>query len=304
MVEEVTAPVAVVELAGERADVGEARAFVAGCAERWQLGYLARDAALIVSELVGNAVIHGRPPVEVRVSRRATGMRIDVRDGGEGAVVPPAQADPLAQGGLGLRVVAHLATRWGVDPLPDGKTVWAELTGVRSASDQAVDPELSLVRPAPVLPPDDWPEVRLVDVPRRLVLAWARQLRGLMRELDLVSPERQDVGQVGVQDPVMHVAAALIRYWEAVRAVWTHARAVERRADGLVAFEARLPRQVVLDGPRFLRAMDRADELSRKGMLLSAPAPGEIVAFRRWFVHALVRQVVDGGDAEHCPFPG
>lgn len=301
--EELTTPVAVVELAGGRADVGEARALVTACAERWQLGHLARDAALIVSELVGNAVVHGRPPVEVRVSRRTGGIRIDVSDSGEGAVVPPGRSGPLGQSGLGLQVVAHLATRWGVDPLPDGKTVWAELTGIRAASEDAVDPELAPVRPAPVLPPDDWPEVRLTDVPRRLVLAWARQLRGLMRELDLVSPERQDVGQIGVQDPVMHVAAALIRYWEAVRAVWTHARAVERRADGLVTFEAKLPRQVVLDGPRFLRAMDRADELSRKGMLLSAPAPGEVVAFRRWFVHALVRQVVDNGGEERCPFP-
>lgn len=302
--DDLTQEVAVVELAGDRADVGEARVFVTAMADRWHLGHLARDAALIVSELVSNALVHGRPPIEIRVTRRPGGLRIDVRDGGDGPVIPPTGREPLGQGGLGLRVVAHLATRWGTDPLPDGKSVWAELTAVRAASDDPVDPELAAVGPAPVLPPDDWPEVRLVDIPRRLLLAWARQLRSLMRELDLVSPERQDMGQLGVHDPVMHVAAALIRYWDAVRAVWTHARAVEGDPDSRVSFETRLPRQVVLDGPRFLRAMDRADELSRKGLLLSAPASGEVVAFRRWFVHALVRQVVDGAQEERCPFTG
>lgn len=294
----------VVELGGAPADVGEVRALVASCTDRWRLGHLTRDASLIASELLANAVLHGRPPIEVRVARLAEGLRIDVRDSGEGDIVPPHEVEPLAQGGLGLRVVSHLASRWGVDPLPDGKTVWAELTAVRAASEDPVEPELVGSGPAPLLPPDDWPEVHLAGIPRRLMLAWARQLRSLMRELDLVSPERQDMGQLGVHDPVMHVAAALIRYWDAVRAVWSQARAVERAPDGQVSFETRLPRQVVLDGPRFLRAMDRADELSRRGMLLSAPASGEVVAFRRWFVHALVRQVVDGGHEELCPFSG
>lgn len=300
---DVTDRAEVVELDGDRAGVIEARAFVATLVDRWQLGHLARDGALVVSELVANALVHGRPPVELWVSRRPGGLRIEVRDRGEDTVAPPDSGDPLAEGGLGLRVVAHLATRWGSDPLPDGKSVWAELTAVRAASDDPVAPELAAVRPAPVLPPDDWPEVRLVDIPRRLVLGWARQLRSLMRELDLVSPERQDMGQLGVHDPVMHVAAALLRYWEAVRAVWSHARAVEGTAGSGVIFEARLPRQVVLDGPRFLRAMDAADELSRRGLLLSAPATGEIAAFRRWFVHATVRQVVGGASEERCPFP-
>lgn len=299
---DLTDQVATVELTGDRSRVGEARAFVAGLADRWHLGHLARDAALIVSELVANAVVHGKPPVEVRVTRCPGGLRVGVRDTGDAPVVAPMGTDPLGQSGLGLRVVSHLATRWGIDPLPDGKTVWAELTAVRAANDAPVAPEVPAAGPAPVLPPDDWPDVRLRGIPRRLLLAWARQLRNLMRELDLVSPERQDMGHIGVHDPVMHVAASLIRYWDAVRAVWSHARAVEGSSDGWVTFETRLPRQVVLDGPRFLRAMDRADELSRRGLLLSAPATGEVVAFRRWFVHALVRQVVDQGGEEGCPF--
>jgi hypothetical protein len=33
--------------------------------------------------------------------------------------------------GHGLSVVAQLASRWAVEPLPDGKVVWAELPSPR-----------------------------------------------------------------------------------------------------------------------------------------------------------------------------
>jgi hypothetical protein len=29
--------------------------------------------------------------------------------------------------GRGLRLIAAIASRWGVDPAPDGKVVWADL---------------------------------------------------------------------------------------------------------------------------------------------------------------------------------
>jgi hypothetical protein len=33
--------------------------------------------------------------------------------------------------GRGMRLIASLATRWGVDFTPDGKIVWAELSAAR-----------------------------------------------------------------------------------------------------------------------------------------------------------------------------
>jgi hypothetical protein len=53
-------------------------------------------------------------------------VRVEVRD--RSTVLPEAHdTGPLEPGGLGLSVVETLAARWGVDPLPDGKTVWFEL---------------------------------------------------------------------------------------------------------------------------------------------------------------------------------
>ena len=53
-------------------------------------------------------------------------VRIIVRDRSD---VMPQLREPsaTAQSGRGLRLVAEVASRWGVDLAADGKTVWPEL---------------------------------------------------------------------------------------------------------------------------------------------------------------------------------
>ena len=88
-------------------------------------GDVVEQASLLVSELVTNAVMHTKSNVEISV-RRSPIVRVEVRD--RSNVLPePSDTGPLEPGGLGLTVVETLAARWGVDPLPDGKTVWFEL---------------------------------------------------------------------------------------------------------------------------------------------------------------------------------
>jgi len=41
------------------------------------------------------------------------------------------QASSTTLSGQGMRLVAALATRWGVDHTADGKVVWAELSARR-----------------------------------------------------------------------------------------------------------------------------------------------------------------------------
>lgn len=80
-------------------------------------------AALMVSELVTNAVVHGVGAISLRIDAEAGTVRIEVADDGDVAVAP--SPEPGAHGGWGLRIVEQLADEWGVH---DGSTrVWFRL---------------------------------------------------------------------------------------------------------------------------------------------------------------------------------
>jgi anti-sigma regulatory factor (Ser/Thr protein kinase) len=87
---------------------------------------VAVDASIITAELAANAVLHARSAFTVAVSCSAASLRISVRD-----TVRLEDGQPLATSpGHGLDIVARLAAKWAVEPLPGGKTVWAELPAV------------------------------------------------------------------------------------------------------------------------------------------------------------------------------
>lgn len=104
----------------------QARAAVLAVAGRLGLAPLADDLALVVSELVTNAVLHARPPLELEIDVEDGGVTLVVRDG---APDPPRPrgAGPSAEGGRGLHLVDELSQATGVAPDPPGKRVWAAL---------------------------------------------------------------------------------------------------------------------------------------------------------------------------------
>jgi hypothetical protein len=106
--------------------VGPARRFVVAALEACGYGVVADDAALVVTELAANAVVHARSDFTVTVTPARDRVRIGVRDraalprSGNGTALP---AQPLH----GLGAVAAMAVRWGAAPSGSGKDVWAEL---------------------------------------------------------------------------------------------------------------------------------------------------------------------------------
>jgi anti-sigma regulatory factor (Ser/Thr protein kinase) len=83
------------------------------------------DLELVVSELVTNAVMHGRGAVEVLLEPLRGGrVRGHVADQGDAPVALRPRADDT--GGMGLRLVDAVA-RWGVQAPPT--RVWFELPG-------------------------------------------------------------------------------------------------------------------------------------------------------------------------------
>ena len=132
--------------------VARARALVGAVAARHGFGpVVAGDAALVVSELVTNAVLHARTPVELAVGVDGAVVRIEVTDASETPIFAPPPllvapggdrdvfdepADPdidelidaLSTTGRGMELVASIAARWGVTAhAAGGKTVWAEV---------------------------------------------------------------------------------------------------------------------------------------------------------------------------------
>ena len=124
-----------------------AREFSARVLRGWDVPVLADDAAVIVSELVSNAIRHGvggrnssgaaYDRIELILWRRSGQIICAVTDPGTGT---PALAnpDPLAEQGRGLHVVEALAATWGWTRLGDcRKAVWAALPAPGAEPDRA-----------------------------------------------------------------------------------------------------------------------------------------------------------------------
>jgi anti-sigma regulatory factor (Ser/Thr protein kinase) len=79
---------------------------------------------LIVSELVTNAVRHGKAPIELRLIHD-TMLTCEVRDAGS-AAPHLRHAGTSEEGGRGLFITAQLADAWGTRYTPPGKTIWTE----------------------------------------------------------------------------------------------------------------------------------------------------------------------------------
>ena len=86
-----------------------------------------QDAALLVSELVTNAVIHGRTTATVEVHRPADTLRVTVRDDNPQLPAVGDSPDLNAESGRGLLIVSKTAHRWGIEAGDGGKKIWFEL---------------------------------------------------------------------------------------------------------------------------------------------------------------------------------
>jgi PAS domain S-box-containing protein len=112
-----------------RATVAEARHFVQSSLERWDVPEaVTRDLALVTSELVTNAMVHGGAPVDLRLQRTGTRVLLEVRDDAAGSLPRPQDPDDDDEHGRGLRIVETLSDEWGIRTTDRGKCVWSART--------------------------------------------------------------------------------------------------------------------------------------------------------------------------------
>lgn len=83
-------------------------------------------AQLLTDELVTNAILHARTPIDLVVRKVRVSVRVEVFDEG-GGEARPLYPELDAAAGRGLGLVQAVANRWGVDDREVGKTVWFEI---------------------------------------------------------------------------------------------------------------------------------------------------------------------------------
>ena len=173
----------------------DARRWVSDVCRQLDRPDLIECAALGVSELVANAILHATAPYTVRVRGTASHPRIEVLDGSTNPPVPPTPAEDdlelLLTFGRGLSMVAQCALAWGASIEPTGKVVWFEPSpAMHDDSSAALVIDHNDDR-APELTSDAAVQVQLLGLDVPLHASLDRQYHELRRELRLLSLSHQ-----------------------------------------------------------------------------------------------------------------
>jgi CheY-like chemotaxis protein/anti-sigma regulatory factor (Ser/Thr protein kinase) len=100
-----------------------ARKFTTETLARWSATTSPGELELLVSEIVTNAIVHGSPPICLRLTHLGDEVLAEVDDGSAGNL-RRRRPEPGEENGRGLRILKMLARRSGVSHGPNGKTVW------------------------------------------------------------------------------------------------------------------------------------------------------------------------------------
>lgn len=262
----------------EPASASAARRFTQEVLSDWQEGDLSEIVALLVSELVTNAVLHAASPVDVALRRRGPAVRVEVAD--TSPVIPGAREfGDDATTGRGLALIDALSEDWGVDTIPqDGKVVWFEVLSATGTVAEELEP-----LDATITLPDDEVVIRLLSAPVQLFPAAQQHMEALLREFALMAISYNVAGQGPPHLPVdmRAVQAQLHAAVESGKATTTLVVAAPASAHDAIEYAR--------------EALDVADRLAAEGQLLTAPALPEVRWCREWFLHQVQSQL-DGED--------
>lgn len=307
------------QLEPEAAAAGRARRWVSDALADWPPTAI-ETAQLLLSELVANAVLHARTPIEVRLAERGERAHIAVADGvGEGPL--PKHFQPDAETGRGLKLLATLADEWGVERSRAGKSVWF-VVGPRSGSDHAGEVAAAQLlvdlddwathRERPALPghpatgsvgelvdhrlsrrADGLVELCLQRLPLSVYLEAEQHNDALLRELTLMVESARSLPD-GPEVP-----RRLLELAEEVRSelrtatdsIRTQVEEAIRQGAVTVDLAVAVP---VTGWAILLRMADQLDEADRyceEGQLLTLASSPTVRALRRWYVTEVAEQL-------------
>ena len=277
-------------LSGNPSSARLARAFVRGAAESWNSDPEAvSNLTWLTSEVVSNAILHAGGGVELRVDRRGPRVRVEVDD--QSSDLPERRSyGPESATGRGLEVVAALASAWGVDALPKGKTVWFETGGERrSKSVSAPAPAIAAQLRDGDLQPK---EIAIRGIPVQAYLNAQQHKDELLREFTFIAQSGVQPGAVPSR-LVETARVGRIAFAGPVADNRVQVNAAVERGDDTVDLTFSVPRVAGPFAERLAALLDEADEYCRAGELLTLAATPEIRRFRAWFFGQVVAQLRD-----------
>ena len=224
---------------------------------------------LCVSEVVTNAVLHGKPPFRITIDRDGQAVRIAVHDA---AAAAPVRKSPDADTptGRGLRLLDRLAIAWGADPTDGGKAVWFTFHLVEA-------------------PSAEHRTVRILNLPVDLHRRSEEHNDTLSRELAFVA---------ALDDPTS-APARLRALSEALNGRYTGlgdaqqlqlAEAVRTNLTS-VDLDYRLPVELAEVMERVWDLLEEVEDFCRSGDLLTLVTPPDVHAFRKWCRDEIVEQL-------------
>jgi anti-sigma regulatory factor (Ser/Thr protein kinase) len=309
------------QLPAELGSVVAARRLVESAAASWRIpDGTAENAALAVSELVTNAVLHAGTVLSVRVGRLGRGMRLEVQDGSTrlpmvGADRPEDLLATRSMTGRGLALVAAIVDRWGADPLAEGKVTWAEIgtskrrvdakdppahgatapefPGATSGSRQRVTSATAVARGGH--------RVHLIGVPVQLLVESARQFADLQREIQVVGLDHNGPDElVALAETSREISARIGSLRQAGADV---AEAALARGEAVIDFDVEVPEDAVDAFDRLGSLIPRMGDSVVRRHLLTMPPSEEVVAYRRWYRDEIESQM-RGRPPRPCPLSG
>ena len=273
--------------------VRRARASAARRARDLGHGALADDAALVLSELMTNALLHGGGCTGFDVSATNGGLRVEVRDRSR---VPPMLGEPTEGSltGRGVQLIAALAARWGAEATAEGKLVWAELTGtVRTVSERLTEQELLSMWSEVDRPRAETRfHVHVGDVPTDLLLAAKSHVDNLVREFTLASAGARAGLTADVPPPLAALLHEVVDAFSEARLAIKHQALVASRAgEERTSVTLELPAHAADAAERYVAALDEVDAYCRARRLLTLETPPQHRVFRHWYVSQVAAQL-------------
>ncbi|GGO74963.1 hypothetical protein GCM10012276_24160 [Nocardioides deserti] len=289
-----------VTLRGDVRGVGIARQMLIDLMARSSTQASASDAAVALSEIVTNALVHAGGEVTVRAWSAATGTRVEVMD--NSTHLPARRRYSNTAGtGRGLTMVEGLTDRWGVVPHGTGKIVWFEIGQLSYTGDHSVGVEAPAATPGAGADAEA-SAVTLRHAPLLMHWAWQEHAAALLREYLLHVLTKDDT----ILDKHAEASAAMSLLGEQmptpdlpeeVDALMAGALEPDVTADEVIL---RIPAEAVKQFATLDDLLRRAIRAARAGRFLGPPTQPEIEEMRSWLCSEVARQT--SGDTTATPW--